>query len=228
MDEFNRKILVVGGQGAPCAALIDYAAQLAARTGCDALVLSGAAGAVVPAGIEIIVQEGDLLTATEAVCRRTRRIEFILTDAPETRQALAGIVPVPVFRVSNCTTHQPGGGTMSGKTMAPGKRPVGRTIILGCLTTALYAVFFYNAGSWTSFFPRGGVYAALPIGCAFLFSFVHAAFASNFWSLLGIEARTRTEAYKNVTVAEQPKKTKIQRPRAHAYVNPFHNIELKK
>ena len=33
-----------------------------------------------------------------------------------------------------------------------------------------------------------GMYALLPIATAFLFSFVHGSFTSNFWTAFGIEA----------------------------------------
>jgi hypothetical protein len=68
------------------------------------------------------------------------------------------------------------------------KRPVGKMIAYGVLTGICYALLFLNANFVMEYFSRGAWYAALPIGTAFLFSFVHGAFASNLWSVLGIEA----------------------------------------
>jgi hypothetical protein len=41
----------------------------------------------------------------------------------------------------------------------------------------------------TGAFTKGGWYAAFPILAALCFSFIHGAFASNFLSVLGIEAK---------------------------------------
>jgi hypothetical protein len=68
-------------------------------------------------------------------------------------------------------------------------RPIGRTMLFGVLTAGCYGALFLNADTVMRYFTRGAWYAALPIATAFLFSFVHGAFASNLWSLLGIEAR---------------------------------------
>ena len=43
------------------------------------------------------------------------------------------------------------------------------------------------------YFTKGGIFAALPIVTVFAFSFVHASFASNLWSLLGIEATKKVQ-----------------------------------
>jgi hypothetical protein len=62
------------------------------------------------------------------------------------------------------------------------------TVIFGLATAALYAAIFLNSGMVMKYFTKGGMYALLPVGTAFLFSFVHGAFTGNFWSALGIEA----------------------------------------
>jgi hypothetical protein len=72
------------------------------------------------------------------------------------------------------------------------------TVIFGLATAALYAGIFLNTGAVMKYFTKGGIYALLPVGTAFLFSFVHGAFTGNFWSALGIEAS------KKVTRVEQP------------------------
>jgi hypothetical protein len=117
---------------------------------------------------------------------------------------------------------------MSTNAAAIRKKPVAKTIALGVLTAAFYAAVFWKSDALMKLFTRGGLYAALPIATAIIFSFAHGAFASSLWSLLGIHARTRVETYKTVSPGAPSPKVKPKRPRAYAYVNPFHNIELKR
>ena len=70
---------------------------------------------------------------------------------------------------------------------------MGRTVALGLGAAALYAAVFLNADLVMKYFTRGGWYAALPVATVFVFSFVHGAFASNLWSLLGIEATKKVQ-----------------------------------
>ena len=72
------------------------------------------------------------------------------------------------------------------------------TVIFGLITAALYAAVFLNSATVMKYFTKGGLYALLPVGTAFLFSFMHGAFTGNFWSALGIEAS------KKVTRVELP------------------------
>lgn len=67
-----------------------------------------------------------------------------------------------------------------------GQRPVGKMILFGLFSLSLYALIFTNAEWVMQNFTRGGVYAFFPIATAFVFSFVHGAFASYLWSVLGI------------------------------------------
>ena len=71
---------------------------------------------------------------------------------------------------------------------------IGRTIGLGLGSVALYAAVFTNSDTVMKYFTKGGIFAALPIVTVFAFSFVHGAFASNLWSLLGIEATKKVAA----------------------------------
>ena len=68
-----------------------------------------------------------------------------------------------------------------------------RTIGLGLASAALYAAVFTNSDTVMKYFTKGGIFAALPIVTVFAFSFVHASFASNLWSLLGIEATKKVQ-----------------------------------
>ncbi len=83
--------------------------------------------------------------------------------------------------------------------------------IFGLLTAAFYAAIFLNEATVMKYFTKGGMYALLPVGAAFLVSFIHGAFAGNFWTALGIEASkkvTRVEL-----PATQPAKRVQPRPR---------------
>jgi hypothetical protein len=89
------------------------------------------------------------------------------------------------------------------------KKPVGRMIVFGALSAALYAALLMNQGTITALFTRGAWYATLPIATAFAISFIHGGFASHFWSVLGVEAtkkavRTRTEEKKPIYDRERP------------------------
>jgi len=85
------------------------------------------------------------------------------------------------------------------------------TVIFGLFTAALYAAVFLNSGLVMKYFTKGGMYALLPVGTAFLFSFVHGAFTGNFWSALGIEASKKTTRVE--LPATQPAKRVRPRPR---------------
>jgi hypothetical protein len=93
------------------------------------------------------------------------------------------------------------------------KKPLVKTIVFGAVTVALYAAVFTHADSILQLFTRGGYYAALPIATVFIFSFAHGTFASNLWSMLGIEAITKQPA-KRPEVRPVPRPTQRPRPRA--------------
>jgi hypothetical protein len=85
------------------------------------------------------------------------------------------------------------------------------TVIFGLATAACYAAVFLNSGMVMKYFTKGGMYALLPVGTAFLFSFVHGAFTGNFWSALGIEASRKVTRVEQP--ATQPAKRVRPRPR---------------
>lgn len=70
----------------------------------------------------------------------------------------------------------------------PKKKPVGKLLVTGLLSTVLYALLFSNQDLVSNTFTRGGLYAFLPIGTALIFSFVHGAFTGHFWTVIGVEA----------------------------------------
>jgi hypothetical protein len=86
------------------------------------------------------------------------------------------------------------------------------TVIFGLITAAVYAAVFLNSDLVMKYFTKGGMYALLPVGAAFLVSFVHGAFTGNFWTAMGIEASkkvTKVEVH-----ATQPAERVRPRPRA--------------
>ncbi len=85
-----------------------------------------------------------------------------------------------------------------------------KTLIYGALTSLMYAAVFSYAEPVMKLFTKGGLYAAMPIGTVFLFSFAHGNFAGNLWSLLGIEAVTKQTTERPEV---RPEKRPSQRPR---------------
>ena len=77
---------------------------------------------------------------------------------------------------------------MAGKPVAK-KKPVIPMIVFGAISGAMYYVVLTNQVLVMDVFTRGGIYTAWPICTALVFSFIHGAFASNFLSVLGIEAK---------------------------------------
>jgi hypothetical protein len=252
-----RRLLAVGTEGACHAALKDYALQLGRRIDCEVVLLTltgSGPSADEPAGterdaasspsrargcalsrtsddnslIECIAQQDDLVSAAGRLCQEIKRIVCILTDSDTIKEVLSETAVIPVFRIVTDTAHLPGGCKMSNNPVTIRKKPVSKTVVFGILTATLYAAIFWKADVLMKFFTRGGLYAALPIATAIIFSFAHGAFASNLWSLLGIQARSKAEVSKTVSPTAPSPKVKPKRPRVYAYVNPFHNIELRK
>lgn len=76
--------------------------------------------------------------------------------------------------------------------MAKGKKkPYVAAVIFGIISIASYIILFRNVDLVMETFTHGGVYAALPVGSVFYFSFLHGAFASNVLEVLGLEAKKK-------------------------------------
>ena len=71
------------------------------------------------------------------------------------------------------------------------KKPYLMTVVFGAVSLAMYVALFTHQGWVTETFTKGGYYAAFPIITAFLFSFIHGAFASNMLSSFGLEAKKK-------------------------------------
>jgi hypothetical protein len=76
------------------------------------------------------------------------------------------------------------------------KKPIGKMIITGIVSIALYGFLLSNQGFINDYVSRGGIYALFPIAVAFLFSIVHGTFTGKFWSVLGIEAAKKKKEVK--------------------------------
>jgi len=76
------------------------------------------------------------------------------------------------------------------------KKPVGKLIVMGIISIALYSTLLLKQDLVNSTFARGGMYALLPIITAFVFSFIHGSFTGNFWTVLGIEAAKKKKEVK--------------------------------
>ncbi|GAB6036670.1 hypothetical protein JCM15519_12290 [Fundidesulfovibrio butyratiphilus] len=88
------------------------------------------------------------------------------------------------------------------------KKPVGKLIMYGLASCALYCAVYINEPLLLKYFGRGGVYAALPIASVFLVSWIHGNFAGALWTVLGINAATATKTQ------ARPAPRKDSRPRA--------------
>lgn len=71
------------------------------------------------------------------------------------------------------------------------KKPVGKMVLTGIISVALYGALLMNQDVINANFSKGGLFAVLPILTAFVFSFIHGAFTGSFWSVLGVEASKR-------------------------------------
>ena len=73
------------------------------------------------------------------------------------------------------------------------KKPYAGLLISGILSGALYlALYLYEREIMESFSRSDGFYPALPVVTALVFSFVHGAFASCFWDIVGVTARPKS------------------------------------
>ena len=76
------------------------------------------------------------------------------------------------------------------------KKPVGKMVVMGLISLALYTLLLAKQDLVNSTFAKGGWYALLPIVTAFVFSFVHGAFTGDFWTVLGVEAAKKKKEIK--------------------------------
>ncbi len=170
------------------------------------------------------VKFGDLGPVLGELIHEIKRIEFIVADTTVNRVEMGLELNVPIYIVVPHSLKAQGGRTMANEHSIPKKRPWGKTIGFGAITAALYAAVFTNADTITGYFAMGGWHAILPISTVFVFSFAHGAFASNLWSMLGVEAVKRSALRRVERSVVHKRKHARKRPRTYAYVNPFHRI----
>jgi uncharacterized integral membrane protein len=68
-------------------------------------------------------------------------------------------------------------------------KPYLGTLFFGICSLSAYIFLLTNQKLVTDTFTMGGWHAVFPVGTAFLFSFIHGAFASKLLSVIGIEAK---------------------------------------
>ena len=76
------------------------------------------------------------------------------------------------------------------------KKPVGKMLIMGIISLAMYTWLLLNQDLVNGSFAKGGLYALLPIATAFMFSIIHGSFTGNFWTVMGIEAAKKKKEVK--------------------------------
>ncbi|RJQ51362.1 MAG: hypothetical protein C4526_10275 [Nitrospiraceae bacterium] len=76
------------------------------------------------------------------------------------------------------------------------KKPVGKMLLMGVISAALYVLLLLKQDVIISYIGQGGVYAILPIITAFIFSYVHGSFTGDFWTVMGIEAAKKKKEVK--------------------------------
>jgi hypothetical protein len=170
------------------------------------------------------VKQGLVVNAIEVTLKKFRRIEMVVTDSAVDHTELIRDTPIPIFKVIPNTVKEKGEKEMPTQIESTKSGHLAPTIGFGIAAAAMYAGVFMNSDTVMSYFTRGGWYAALPIVTVFAFSFIHGSFASHLWSLMGIEAVKKDALRKTEKKAAQPQKRAGKRPRAYAYINPFHRI----
>jgi hypothetical protein len=65
-----------------------------------------------------------------------------------------------------------------------------QTLFWGFFSAILYFGLYYFEEPILNWTKEGGLYFIVPVIIAFLFSFVHGAFTTYFWDLLGVKAKS--------------------------------------
>jgi hypothetical protein len=242
----RRKILIVARDDTFSVDVIDYAIHLAERLDYDLAALSvhdersgkkpnrralkTASALKREAGrrgihCDHMIKHGETGLAVEEVNHEIKRVELVITDVGVDREEVAREVTIPMFSVVCDSLEFEGGKKMESNQGSGKKRVLASTIGYGAASAALYAAVFMNSDTVMQYFTKGGMYAALPVATVFFFSFAHGAFASNLWSLLGIEAMKKNALHQVKREVIQKRKQVQKKPRTYAYVNPFHRID---
>ena len=238
----SRKILVVGDKGFFAENVINHSIHLAERLGYDLVALSVDAQCEGKAfgnsaasarklfdmagryGIHCsqIVRSGDIEFAVEETIHEIKRVEIVVVESETNSESIRNI-SVPIVSVLSDTNRKGDTSMIAGKSSKA--VVIGKTAGYGVLSAAFCAAAFTHSDTIAQVCSRGGWYAALPIATVLVFSFVHGSFAHNLWSALGIEAFKRDQVRQTEHKVIEKRKQQRRRPRAYAYVNPFHKID---
>lgn len=238
----SRKILVVGDKGFFAENVINHSIHLAERLGYDLVALSVDAQCEGKAfgnsaasarklfdmagryGIHCsqIVRSGDIEFAVEETIHEIKRVEVVVVESETNSESIRNI-SVPIVSVLSDTNRKGDTSMIAGKSSKA--VVIGKTAGYGVLSAAFCAAAFTHSDTIAQVCSRGGWYAALPIATVLVFSFVHGSFAHNLWSALGIEAFKRDQVRQTEHKVIEKRKQQRRRPRAYAYVNPFHKID---
>jgi hypothetical protein len=158
----------------------------------------------------------------EDTIHEIKRVEVVVIESGPNSESIRNI-SVPVISVLSGPNRK--GGTSMAASKSSKAVVIGKTAGYGVLSAAFCAAAVTHSDTIAQVYSRGGWYAALPIATVLLFSFVHGAFAHNLWSALGIEAFKRDQVRQTEHKVIEKRKLQRKRPRAYAYVNPFHRID---
>lgn len=157
-----------------------------------------------------LVKFGELNKAVEEINHEMKRIDFVIMEPNVKKGEVTAQVTLPVFSLRRYQGYQ-GGKIMAKELRKKRTNHLPYAIGLGALSACLYAAVFLNATTVTTYFTKGGLYAALPVATALIFSFVHGSFTSNFLSALGIEPSAK--ATQPRPAARRPVRRERPRPR---------------
>jgi len=97
-------------------------------------------------------------------------------------------------------------------------RTTGKTLAYGIILAACYVYAAFNAAALKSALTSASWYATVGVAAAAVA--LHGAFAMSLYSTI----RARAELHRAEKNAVTAKKRTVQRARARAYINPWHNI----
>jgi len=182
-------------------------------------------------GVEFVcIKEiGKRSRVIKRLCHIVKRVEFVIVDQKIKIEEAASGSPIPVFSVVSNELHSEqtepkrrkktfycGGNRMNA---ASRKRYLGKTLVFGTMTAALYGTVFAYQEAIMQYWTKGGIYALLPVATVFVFSYAHGSFTGNFWSALGIEgskASSLKQKTSQATTSEKITRRPDSRPRVQA------------
>ena len=179
---------------------------------------------------ECIREDGKISRVIKRLCHIVKRVEFVIIDREIEMEEAASGSTVPIFRVvsNELQSEQVGRGRQKQTFFEGGnrmkatsrRRYLGKTLVFGAMTAALYGVVFAYQEAIMHYWTKGGLYALLPVATVFVFSYTHGSFTGNFWSALGIEgskASSLKQKTSRATRTDKATKRPDTRPRVQAH-----------